>query len=79
MRLRDCLTVEQIINACKSGKWTPEQVVLVHNFGVPKLIQHFNLNPKLSTNDLKHQIIDRLNDTINPTGSLENHEQIPIA
>ena len=61
MTLGDSLTAEQIINACKSGKWTPEQIIMVHNFGVPKLINHFNLNPKLSTNELKHMIIDRLN------------------
>ena len=67
MRLSDCLSAEEIINAVTQGKWTPEQVVLVHNFGVPKLINHFSLDPKLSTNELKHQIIDRLNNTINPT------------
>ena len=67
MTLGDSLTAEQIVEAVKSG-WSPEILILRHNFGVPKLINHFNLDPKLSTNELKHQIIDRLNNTINPTG-----------
>lgn len=62
-RLWDNLTAEQIIEACKSG-WSPEILILRHNFGVPKLIAHFNLDPKLSTNELKHLIVDRLNATI---------------
>ena len=66
--LGDSLTAEQIINAVKSGKWTPERLIMRHNFGVIKLCQHFGLNPKLSTNELKHLIIDKLNDTIKHTG-----------
>ena len=39
-----------------------------HSFGVTKLIHYFNLDPKLSTHELKNQIVDCLNDAINHAG-----------
>ena len=61
MRLLDNLTSEQIIEAVKSGKWTPEQIIMRHNFGVIKLCQHFEIDPKLSTHHIKNLIVDKLN------------------
>ena len=61
VKLGDSLTAEQIINAVKSGKWTPEEIIMRHNFGVIKLCQHFDIDPNLSTNQIKNLIVDKLN------------------
>ena len=55
---------EQIINACKSGKWTPEQIVLKSGFGIVTLAKHFNLDTNRPTHEIKHEIVDCINEAI---------------
>ena len=58
------MTAQQIIDACTSGKWTAEQIIIKKDFGTAKMASHFNLNPHLSTTELKHKIVDEINDLI---------------
>ena len=59
------MNAEQIINACISGKWTPEHIVLKSGFGVAPLAKHFNLDTSKPTHELKQMIVDCTNESIN--------------
>lgn len=58
------MTAQQIIDACISGKWTAEQIIIKNDFGTAKMIQYFNLDPQESTTELKHRCVDKINELI---------------
>ena len=58
------MTAENIISACKSGKWTAEEIILRNDFGTAKMISYFHLDARLATCELKHQVVDKINDLI---------------
>ena len=68
------MTTEQIIKACQSKKWDVENLILRGEVGVIPLAQHFGLDLTKSTSDLKHAIIDCLNESATKPDNL--HEAV---
>ena len=60
----DSMKPEQIISACKSGKWDVENLIMRSEIAVLPLAAHFGLDTSKSTTELKHSICDRLNSTL---------------
>ena len=67
------MTAQQIIDVCTSGKLTAEEIIIKNDFGTAKMAKHFNLDPRESTTELKHQIVDMIqgivDDNHKPPGS----------
>ena len=56
----DSMKPEQIISACKSGKWNVESLIMRGDIPVLPLAQHFNIDTKQPTGAIKYQIVDCL-------------------
>ena len=59
------MTTAQIIEACQSGKWDVEKVILRSEVGILPLAKHFGLDLTQSTSELKYLIVDYINEVIN--------------
>ena len=67
-KLFDSMNPEQIINACKSGKWNVENLILRGEIPILPIAQHFNIDTrKLSTGAIKYAIIDCLKAIAKPS------------
>ena len=60
-KLFDGMKPEQIIIACKSGKWNVENLIMRGEIPVLPLAQHFNIETQQPTGAIKYQIVDCLN------------------
>ena len=73
-KLFDGMKPGEIISACKSGKWDFESLILRGEVAVLPLAKHFGLDLTQSTSDLKHMIIDCLenqNSISNPSHNIQ--------
>lgn len=60
----DSMKPEQIISACKSGKWNVENLIMRGDIPVLPLAQYFQIDTKQSTGAIKYAIVDCLKEIV---------------
>ena len=71
-KLFDGMKPGEIIDACKSGKWNAENLILRGEVPILPIAQHFKIDTrKLSTGAIKYAVIDAINETIANTSHKE--------